>query len=112
VALRVPRSTSWWEATSARTQAAGERAVPGQPDPPDVPVDLSTYSGVARVVQCPPCGDFRVDVRQRGDCFTFSCRHCSHSWQWSPGSPWPPTIVRPRNAEQGPAAGRSTAGSA
>jgi hypothetical protein len=108
VALRVHRSTSWWEATPSRTQAAGERALPGQPD---VPVDLSTYSGVARVVQCPACGDFRVDVRQQDDCFAFTCRHCSHSWQWSTGSPWPPTVVRPRNAGQGPAAGRSAAGS-
>ncbi len=111
VALQVstPKEDSWWETTSAERGGAEERAVPGEPGSSDTTVDLSTYAGVTRIVQCPRCGDFRVDVRQQDSGFAFTCRRCAHPWQWRPGAAWPPTVVRPRTGEGPSDTGRATA---
>jgi hypothetical protein len=50
---------------------------------------------VRRVVQCPSCGDFAVDLYRTPPSFVFTCRRCEHRWTWAPGQPWPATVVRP-----------------
>jgi hypothetical protein len=52
-------------------------------------------SAVRRVVQCPRCAGFDLDVREEPGAFTFGCRSCRHVWRWTPDTPWPPTIARP-----------------
>jgi hypothetical protein len=98
---------AWWEATTAEGRAAAPR--PGaEPEA----ARAATEEGVAsatgsvddgaaggaltRVVQCPRCGDFGVDVRHREPGFAFACGRCGNQWRWQPGSAWPATVVRPR----------------
>jgi hypothetical protein len=54
---------------------------------------------VRRVVQCPRCGDFGVDVSSANQSFSFACRSCHHTWTWRSGRPWPATVVRPSAAK-------------
>jgi hypothetical protein len=63
-----------------------EHPVPGAP-PRATPV--------RRIVQCPRCGDFAVDVRPGPTTVGFACRRCRHGWEWAPGRSWPITLVRP-----------------
>jgi hypothetical protein len=63
----------------------------------------------SRVVQCPRCGDFGVDVRQGRAGFAFTCLACGNQWQWQPGHSWPVAVVRPRERhrpDRGEASGR------
>lgn len=60
---------------------------------------------VRRIVQCPRCADFGVDVWSERAGFSFVCRRCRHRWQWAPGNPWPPTVVRPAATHAAPPAG-------
>jgi hypothetical protein len=88
------RPDTWWDAAP---RTAPEPAQ-GPPDPDADPAERS----VTRVVQCPACGDFAVDLRQRDAGFAFECRGCGHGWQWRPGTPWPAAVVRPRRRRPGP----------
>jgi hypothetical protein len=110
VALRVSGS-SWWEST-AGSKGTSDPAAPGEAGSSEAIVDLSTYAGSTRVVQCPRCGGFRLDVRQQEPGFAFTCRTCGHPWQWSPGSAWPAGVVRPGCADGRTDSSRSTAGPA
>jgi hypothetical protein len=100
-----------WFDDAARDAAANQRAaspVVGQvaqvsPEPEgngvvprveEYPVRGST-AAVRRVVQCPRCAGFDLDVREETGAFTFGCQSCRHIWRWTPGTPWPPTIARP-----------------
>jgi hypothetical protein len=66
-------------------------AVPGAPQPSGPPV--------RRIVQCPACGDFEVDVRPGvGNELAFTCLRRRHEWTWARGRPWPATVVRPAAA--------------
>jgi hypothetical protein len=66
-------------------------AVPGTPRTSGPPV--------RRIVQCPECGDFDVDVhRGAGDELIFTCLRRHHEWTWARGRPWPATVVRPAAA--------------
>jgi hypothetical protein len=56
-----------------------------------------------RVVQCPWCGDFGVDVSQQQPGFAFACRRCGHQWRWQAGEAWPVSVVRPRLGRRRPA---------
>jgi hypothetical protein len=85
------RPDTWWD-------AAPRAAEPEQGEPPPDPAERA----VTRVVQCPACGDFAVDLRQRDAGFAFECRGCGHGWQWRPGTPWPAAVVRPRRRRQSP----------
>jgi hypothetical protein len=55
-----------------------------------------------RIVQCPRCADFEIAVWEQHDGFAFGCQACQHQWRWIPGSPWPPTVVRPALARRRP----------
>jgi hypothetical protein len=118
---------AWWQAAAAgaRPPAAGPSAHsgpahsgpahsgPAHSGPPhgapahggpDAPaVEPADYAAATRVVQCPGCGDFRVDVRQQDAGFAFTCNRCDRHWRWEPGSAWPVAVVRPgRQARPAP----------
>ena len=57
-------------------------------------------AGTTRVVQCPRCGDFAVEVGPRAPGFAFHCDSCGHEWRWVPGAAWPVSVVRPRAQHQ------------
>ena len=50
----------------------------------------------AQIAQCPRCAGFELDLRRDGPVIAFTCRnpHCRHTWEWQPGTAWPPTVVR------------------
>lgn len=62
---------------------------------------------VRRIVQCPECGDFEVDLWDEPKGFAFTCRRCRGTWQWTPGRPWPATIVQPARGRTRPTMGSS-----
>ena len=96
VAVPVPGG-AWWRSASARARTpAPGTAAPEQVPPAALLADVSDSAGVTHVVQCPRCGDFRVDVHQQAPGFAFTCKRCDHRWRWQPGSTWPTTVVRPR----------------
>jgi hypothetical protein len=90
--LRPPGSGSrdWWTKSGPAVPPANDHR---QPAP-----ELASYvaSGAAFVAQCPHCGDFRIDVRRSEPAHSFRCRNpnCGAQWQWTPGTPWPPVVVR------------------
>lgn len=100
-------SRRWWTETpsAAGTSDPRERSAPRySPAPP-----LSSYEREsALIAQCPRCGEFRLDVSHAGGAYAFRCRNgsCGNTWSWTPGTPWPPVVVR-RNLSGG-----STPGSA
>ncbi len=94
-----------WSATAPAPDA--------RPEPePSLPIAIAAVSvrdgrrlpmpatGTTRVVQCPRCGDFAVDVGPRGPGFAFRCHCCGHEWRWAPGAAWPVSVVRPRAQHQ------------
>ncbi|WP_131745825.1 hypothetical protein [Frankia sp. Cppng1_Ct_nod] len=85
-----PRAGQWWNRDAP---AAGVRAV--EPVRP-APRDLAKLREAARVVQCPRCGAFRIDVRHTGTGYAFRCRVDDHEWTWRPGAAWPVTVVASR----------------
>ncbi len=98
VAVPVPHSR-WWDAAAGEVNAPrsasakrGPDAAPGRSD--------DTSDAVKRVVQCPQCGDFAVDVRHQNAGFAFTCKRCSHQWTWQSGSAWPTTVIRPRRKSE------------
>ncbi|HEV7452140.1 MAG TPA: hypothetical protein VGO16_12280 [Pseudonocardiaceae bacterium] len=76
----------WWGQSSPQHQARPE------PGPPPPAPDLASYVDSARIVQCPRCGEFRIDVAQAGSGYAFRCRVDDHRWEWQAGTPWPTTI--------------------
>jgi hypothetical protein len=92
VNVAVPvRDGAWWQASTGGPpgRKPADRAAGPAPDRLDP-------AATTRVVQCPRCGDFAVDVRHEAPGFAFGCRRCEHAWRWAPGTPWPVTVVRPR----------------
>ena len=93
------------QSPSAHRPTFGPPTVAPQP-PPDVrppayetwPLRGASAARVRRIVQCPECGDFEIDLRATGDELTFTCRNRGHRWTWSPGRPWPATVIRPTAA--------------
>ncbi len=85
-----PGGGQWWTKSAPAAAAAdrNSRAVPA----------LSSYvaDGAALVAQCPNCGDFHIDVRRAGPAYVFRCRNprCGEEWRWTPGTAWPPVVVR------------------
>lgn len=107
VAVPVP-GTSWWEAASAGPAGTPQPAAPGWNERDTSAAGRAgeaTEAAVTRVVQCPRCGDFGVDLRQRTPGFAFACTRCGHQWRWEPGSAWPTAVVRPRRKRQQAPAG-------
>jgi hypothetical protein len=97
-----PRAGQWWD-RGAPAPAAGTRAItPIRP----APRDLAELREAARVVQCPRCGAFRIDVRHTDTGYAFRCRVDGHGWTWQLGTAWPATVVashrRKRPSTAGP----------
>lgn len=82
----------WWARQGVARPRSAAEAVAG----PAAPADLAAYRNAARVVQCPRCGAFRVDVAHTGVGFAFRCRVDEHEWVWDPGDAWPVTVVAGR----------------
>jgi len=105
VAVPVPGGT-WWEAAAsddARVPATASSPARNQPVVPALDIADAEKT---RVVQCPRCGDFGVDVLHHDPGFAFTCTHCDHHWRWGRGSAWPVAVVRPRqNGRQTPRTG-------
>ncbi len=68
---------------------------------PSVP-DLSSYVESARIVQCPRCGGFWIDVAHSPPGYTFGCDSCGKKWDWHSDQPWPATIKISRRPGAGP----------
>ena len=103
VALPIPHRTWWATSTSTARRTADPLSststasvMSGSPWPPD------DAAGLKRIVQCPECGGFRIDVRQQPPDFAFSCARCGHRWSWRPGTGWPRTMIRPIRAREHP----------
>ncbi|MEV4319081.1 hypothetical protein [Actinocrispum sp. NPDC049592] len=79
----------WW----TQTKSAPQPSVNGDARPAPKPRDLAGYVDTARVVQCPRCGSFQIDVTRLAGGFSFRCRTDDHAWQWQPGRAWPATVV-------------------
>jgi len=93
---------TWWTTSPPRGTAS-------PPPTPPLPVDRAAveqlsashqYAGVKRVVQCPECGHFGIDITHRPPVFDFVCRRCAHKWTWRRGTAWPRTMIRPRRGKQ------------
>jgi hypothetical protein len=98
-------ATAQWSTTAPAPEAppAPERSLPVA----TAAVSVRDGTGVAipaagaiRVVQCPRCGDFAVEVGRRAPDFAFGCHRCGHEWRWAPGTSWPVSVVRPRAQHQ------------
>ncbi|WP_026239297.1 hypothetical protein [Parafrankia discariae] len=88
-----PPAGQWWGRDAPPPAAAPTAAAtPARP----APRDLGELRDSARVVQCPRCGAFRLDVRQTGAGYAFRCRVDGHEWTWRPGTAWPVTVVASR----------------
>jgi hypothetical protein len=90
----------WWaDMPSAAPSNRGEpSALHRNPAPPQSSYDPES----ALIAQCPRCGEFRLDVDQVAPAYAFRCRNgnCGNTWNWTPGTPWPPVVVR-RNLHGG-----------
>jgi hypothetical protein len=89
VVLDAPSSGQWW----TRTSPAAPRPNGESPRPATQARDLAGYVETARVVQCPQCGSFHIDVTRLAGGYSFRCRTGEHVWQWQPGRAWPATVV-------------------
>lgn len=86
VRVVLPVNGQWWAKTApARPSAAV--AAPRRAAP-----ELAGYVDGARIVQCPACGEFRIDVTHVPGGFAFRCRADDHQWEWQSGMPWPATV--------------------
>ncbi len=79
----------WW----TQTKSAPRPSANGDARPAPRTRDLAGYVDTARVVQCPRCGSFQIDVTRLAGGFSFRCRTDEHAWQWQPGRAWPATVV-------------------
>jgi hypothetical protein len=80
----------WWTQTGTAPRATSNGDTPR---PAAQPRDLAGYVDTARVVQCPRCGSFQIDVTRLAAGYSFRCRTDEHAWQWQPGRAWPATVV-------------------
>lgn len=88
-----PPGGQWWNRDAPPPAAAPTAAAaPTRP----APRDLGELRDSARVVQCPRCGAFRLDVRQADAGYAFRCRVDGHEWTWWPGTAWPVVVVASR----------------
>jgi hypothetical protein len=96
VVLDAPASGQWW----TKTNQAPPRPNGESPRQATQARDLTGYVETARVVQCPQCGSFHIDVTRLASGYSFRCRTGDHAWQWQPGRAWPATVVvsRRRNS--------------
>ncbi|HTF53156.1 MAG TPA: hypothetical protein VK735_37405 [Pseudonocardia sp.] len=89
-----PERGDWWadRTSPAATAHRHDRPVPTSHRAPS----LSGAGEPPLVAQCPRCGDFRLDLRRDAESYAFRCGNhaCAHTWRWTPGTPWPPTVVR------------------
>jgi hypothetical protein len=60
---------------------------------------------VRRIVQCPRCAAFDLDVWEEGAGFAFGCRACRQRWRCATGAARPPTVVRPALSRTRPPTG-------
>jgi hypothetical protein len=87
-----PAGGQWW--TQTQTSAPPRPTSNGDaPRPVTQARDLAGYVESARVVQCPRCGSFHIDVTRLAGGYSFRCRTDEHAWQWQPGRAWPSTVV-------------------
>jgi hypothetical protein len=87
VVLGTGHGGQWWEQTGApAARPATTRLAPQAPE-------LTSYVESARVVQCPRCGAFRIDVTRSGAEFSFHCNQDGHRWTWRRDTAWPLTVV-------------------
>ncbi|MEJ3651963.1 hypothetical protein WEH80_02990 [Actinomycetes bacterium KLBMP 9759] len=90
VVLPVDAAPGWW------TQGPND-ATSRQPAPRPAVADMAGYRRSARIVQCPRCGAFRIDVTHvDGAGYAFRCRVDDHEWTWRSGAEWPATVVASR----------------
>jgi hypothetical protein len=87
VVLPVRPDLEWWSETSVPGARRDQPRAVSAPPP-----DLSGYVESGRVVQCPNCASFRINVRRVDVGYSFSCQRCGHTWDWQPNMPWPKTI--------------------
>ncbi|MBL7488146.1 hypothetical protein I6A60_34140 [Frankia sp. AgB1.9] len=91
--VSTPPAAQWWNREASPPPASAARAAePARP----APRDLAALRDDARVVQCPNCGAFRVDVRHTDTGYLMRCRVDRHEWSWTPGTAWPVTVVASR----------------
>lgn len=93
----------WWAETPSAAAPSDRREPPALRRSPAPP--LSSYDvESALIAQCPRCGEFRLDVSHVARAYAFQCRNasCGNTWSWTPGTPWPPVVVR-RNLPGGSA---------
>jgi len=100
-------SRQWWAETPSAA-APSDRREPSALRPGPAPPPSSYDVESALIAQCPRCGEFRLDVSHVARAYAFRCRNesCGNSWSWTPGTPWPPVVVR-RNLPGGPAPGKA-----
>lgn len=99
-------ASQWWPESPSVAAPADRQEPPAGRRSPAPP--LSGYDAEsALIAQCPRCGEFRLDVRQVAQDYAFECRNesCGNIWSWTPGTPWPPVVVR-RNLSGGSGTGR------
>lgn len=95
-------NNQWWDQTGKPAGAppaaqAATKAVPL--------TDFDAHR--VQIAQCPRCAGFELDVRRDGRAYAFTCHnpHCRNSWEWRPGTAWPPTVVRHNLIMASPAEG-------
>jgi hypothetical protein len=99
----------WWAETPSAAASSDRRELSAHHRSPAPP--LSSYDAEsALIAQCPRCGEFRLDVSHVAQDYVFQCRNgsCGNTWNWTPGTPWPPVVVR-RNLLGGPSPGGARA---
>jgi hypothetical protein len=106
VSVAVPvKGGEWWQLAPDGERTPGRPAAAGR-DPASsarvTAVDRAGSTATTRVVQCPRCGDFAVDLGHEQQGFAFRCRRCGNQWQWWPGTAWPVSVVRPRLGRRQP----------
>jgi hypothetical protein len=91
IAVPVPGG-AWWNRTREYDIGPGGSARRPSPQPSR---PLSSYTASARLVQCPCCASFKLQLILRPPIFDFGCLSCGHRWSWQRGAMWPRTVLRP-----------------
>jgi len=89
IGSRSATGAPWWQ------QADGSSAPPVQDVVVASACDVADYLGSALIAQCPRCGAFELEAMSAGSRWGFQCECCDFTWDWQPGTPWPPVQVRP-----------------
>ncbi|MGH3931193.1 MAG: hypothetical protein ACRDTF_14585, partial [Pseudonocardiaceae bacterium] len=99
-------TSQWWTESPSVAAPADRREPPAGRQSPAFKV--SSYDAEsALIAQCPRCGEFRLKVSEVAQAYAFRCRNerCGNTWSWTPGTSWPPVVVR-RNLPGGSGAER------